>query len=111
MTLDTSYFFRGISVVGQVATSTPFMLSMLGVLSATIYILHARVQRWEHEVAVLRETADGERKFLVKKLRVLHKRLHNEDESPDSFGAQSNLDIKNDLQELNNMKAEHYNGA
>ncbi len=111
VTADTSLVFSGISTVGQVVSSGPFMLCMLGVASAIIYFLHARLQRWEHEVAVLRETADGERKFLVKKLRALHKRVQNEDESSDSFGAQSMRDIKDDLKELNDIKAEHYNGV
>lgn len=111
MTIDDSIFFKGISTAGQIVTSPPFMLSIIIVAFAGIYFQNARLERWSHEVAILRETADGERKFLVKKLRTLHKRLHNEEDSPDSAGMKSSLEVKNDLQELNHMRSQHYNGA
>ena len=53
----------------------------------------------------MRETADGERKFLVKKLRSLHETVHRGDQEDvkESLGKE--------LDELNKMKQDEYNGA
>lgn len=108
-----SVAFSWISTLVHIVTSLPFILSCLAATVAAIYFLDARLQRWEHEVAVLRETADGERKFLVKKLQKLHNTIHSLEgaDTTDLTEVRSLAAIKKDLEELNDLKAEHYNGA
>jgi len=109
-TASTGLFFHGLSYATQIVTSSPFLISTVGVLATGIYFLSARLARWEHEVAVLRETADGERKFLVTKLRKLHTQIHGLQKEAGDEGV-AHDEIKNDLRELNDMRAEHYNGV
>eukprot|EP01047_Picozoa_sp_COSAG01_P053377 COSAG01_NODE_5715_length_4082_cov_2.185287_2_plen_257_part_00 len=66
------------SAVGQVVISIPFLLAVIFLVSLSHIMEQARLKRWKHEVALLRETADGERKFLVKKLHNLHLQIQRE---------------------------------
>ena len=105
MRVRSQIVFSAVETLTQIVTSSPFLLSLVGVLGAGLYFVQARLERWEHEVAVLRETADGERKFLVKKLRSLHETVHRGDQEDvkESLGKE--------LDELNKMKQDEYNGA
>ena len=105
MRVRSQIIFSAVETLAQIVTSSPFLLSLVGVLGAGLYFVQARLERWEHEVAVLRETADGERKFLVKKLRSLHETVHrgDQDDVKKSLGKE--------LDELNKMKQDEYNGA
>jgi hypothetical protein len=111
-TPSSSVFFVSAAYFAQIVTSSPFLVALCGLLASGNYFFSARLARWEHEVAVLRETADGERKFLVKKLRGLHQQVHAaEGEGAGDDGGRTDQEIKNDLKELNEMRAEHYNGV
>ena len=98
---------------GQVVTSVPFLLSAVGVLASTIYFFNARLLRWQHEVVVLRESADGERKFLVKKLRALYEEKHGNDHNLDAIATMKAVvrGVKSDLDDLTEFRAENFHGA
>ena len=59
MRVRSQIVFSAVETLTQIVTSSPFLLSLVGVLGAGLYFVQARLERWEHEVAVLREDALG----------------------------------------------------